>query len=326
MREELDGPENKAYRALLAAKTPEEAAHAWDAHYERSDGSTRDSACSPHARSWINSAKATADLEFSCPPTPQQKERACPRLAQTVLWAPASSTWAQVPKEQVVRGSRRPEDRAGLLTNGAQFVTQNMFTPKPDDDAYTEELKKKSAAADLDRFNELQGGAAKLDEGLARAKALRKALDNPDIVFGGAGNLDGNREEHRIQLGIDTKGLDRHAGRSAHGHRVPARQRQEAPGLRLQLRRQAHGSCERPRPRQEPRSNLQAVDARLKAFDIRRRSQKKRASTPHSTTVFSTTAGFDSTLRSGRRPQHTAVSAPEAEHVQTTPNGRNWSY
>jgi hypothetical protein len=42
MREELDGPENKAYRALQAAKTPEEAAAAWDQHYERSDGSTRD--------------------------------------------------------------------------------------------------------------------------------------------------------------------------------------------------------------------------------------------------------------------------------------------
>jgi hypothetical protein len=42
MREELDGPENKAYRALQAATTPEEAAHAWDAQYERSDGSTRE--------------------------------------------------------------------------------------------------------------------------------------------------------------------------------------------------------------------------------------------------------------------------------------------
>lgn len=42
MREELDGTENKAYKALLAAKTPEEAAHAWDAQYERSDGSTRE--------------------------------------------------------------------------------------------------------------------------------------------------------------------------------------------------------------------------------------------------------------------------------------------
>jgi hypothetical protein len=42
MRQELDGSENRAYRALQAAKTPEEAAHAWDAMYERSDGSTRD--------------------------------------------------------------------------------------------------------------------------------------------------------------------------------------------------------------------------------------------------------------------------------------------
>jgi hypothetical protein len=41
MRQELDGPENKAYAALQSAKTPEEAAHAWDALYERSDGSTR---------------------------------------------------------------------------------------------------------------------------------------------------------------------------------------------------------------------------------------------------------------------------------------------
>jgi hypothetical protein len=41
MRQELDSSENKAYRALQAAKTPEEAAHAWDALYERSDGSTR---------------------------------------------------------------------------------------------------------------------------------------------------------------------------------------------------------------------------------------------------------------------------------------------
>jgi hypothetical protein len=41
MRQELDGSENRAYRALQAAKTPEEAAHAWDAMYERSDGATR---------------------------------------------------------------------------------------------------------------------------------------------------------------------------------------------------------------------------------------------------------------------------------------------
>jgi hypothetical protein len=41
MRQELDSTESKAYRALQAAKTPEEAAHAWDALYERSDGSTR---------------------------------------------------------------------------------------------------------------------------------------------------------------------------------------------------------------------------------------------------------------------------------------------
>jgi hypothetical protein len=41
MRQELDGSENKAYQALQAAKTPEEAAHAWDSLYERSDGSTR---------------------------------------------------------------------------------------------------------------------------------------------------------------------------------------------------------------------------------------------------------------------------------------------
>ena len=42
MREELDGSENKAYKALLASQTPEEAAHAWDSQYERSDGSTRE--------------------------------------------------------------------------------------------------------------------------------------------------------------------------------------------------------------------------------------------------------------------------------------------
>lgn len=41
MRQELDGSENKAYRALQSAQSPEEAARAWDALYERSDGSTR---------------------------------------------------------------------------------------------------------------------------------------------------------------------------------------------------------------------------------------------------------------------------------------------
>lgn len=40
MREEMDGSENKAYRALLAAKTPEEAATAVNRFYERSADTT----------------------------------------------------------------------------------------------------------------------------------------------------------------------------------------------------------------------------------------------------------------------------------------------
>lgn len=42
MRRELDTTENRAYKALLAATTPEDAARAFDQHYERSDGSARD--------------------------------------------------------------------------------------------------------------------------------------------------------------------------------------------------------------------------------------------------------------------------------------------
>jgi hypothetical protein len=40
MRRELDTTENRAFRALQAATTPEEAARAFDQHYERSDGRT----------------------------------------------------------------------------------------------------------------------------------------------------------------------------------------------------------------------------------------------------------------------------------------------
>jgi len=42
MRQELDSTESKAYKALQAATTPEEAAHAFDSLYERSDGATRE--------------------------------------------------------------------------------------------------------------------------------------------------------------------------------------------------------------------------------------------------------------------------------------------
>jgi hypothetical protein len=42
MRHELGGSESKAYKAIQAATSPEEAARAWDQLYERSDGSTRD--------------------------------------------------------------------------------------------------------------------------------------------------------------------------------------------------------------------------------------------------------------------------------------------
>lgn len=42
MRREFDTTENRAYKALMAATTPEEAARAFDQHYERSDGATRD--------------------------------------------------------------------------------------------------------------------------------------------------------------------------------------------------------------------------------------------------------------------------------------------
>lgn len=39
MRHELSNSESKAYKAIQAATSPEEAARAWDRHYERSDGS-----------------------------------------------------------------------------------------------------------------------------------------------------------------------------------------------------------------------------------------------------------------------------------------------
>jgi hypothetical protein len=42
MRHELGGSESKAFKAIQAATTPEEAARAWDQLYERSDGSTRE--------------------------------------------------------------------------------------------------------------------------------------------------------------------------------------------------------------------------------------------------------------------------------------------
>jgi hypothetical protein len=42
MRHELGNSESKAFKAIQAATTPEEAARAWDQHYERSDGSTRE--------------------------------------------------------------------------------------------------------------------------------------------------------------------------------------------------------------------------------------------------------------------------------------------
>jgi hypothetical protein len=42
MRHELGNSESKAFKAIQAATTPEEAARAWDQHYERSDGATRD--------------------------------------------------------------------------------------------------------------------------------------------------------------------------------------------------------------------------------------------------------------------------------------------
>jgi hypothetical protein len=42
MRHELGNSESAAFKAIQAATTPEEAARAWDQHYERSDGATRD--------------------------------------------------------------------------------------------------------------------------------------------------------------------------------------------------------------------------------------------------------------------------------------------
>jgi hypothetical protein len=100
-----------------------------------------------------------------------------------------------------------PKTGQAILTNGQQFVTQNMFTPKADT-VYQDEADKKRAQTDVERYNEMQAAGSKLDESLSKISDFKRAAENPNVKFGGAGGVVAAAKNIAYSLGIPVDGLD----------------------------------------------------------------------------------------------------------------------
>jgi len=86
-------------------------------------------------------------------------------------------------------------------------VSFQAFTPKAEDDAYATEQKKLKAKTEDDRYNTAQAAIPAADEQLATIKELRRAIQNPDVTFGGLGNAAASAKNIASSLGMDVAGL-----------------------------------------------------------------------------------------------------------------------
>lgn len=240
MREELDGTENKAYRALQAAKTPEEAAHAWDSLYERSDGSTRE-----------QRMRAARQLmtQFGSDPSPgaltssyaSTESKSMPALstdntmgpgalnADYVGYDPVASSLigvgaslssitnpdqakaliasqAALQKQAVDKGSWSLH----VLPNG-QVVRINSKTgvpqvvgnaPKPEKNTYDEQYDTKNAEDAIKLNKELSDAAGAAVAQQSDMANLGKALKNPDTGQGLAGPIRNFMNKAYVSMGI----------------------------------------------------------------------------------------------------------------------------
>jgi hypothetical protein len=223
MREELDGSENKAYRALLAAKTAEEAAHAWDAHYERSDGSTRAQRMQSARALMDQFGEGAADSSaMSYAPT---ERKSMPALSADSVMGPGilnmgagaeggadvigrgltgmgaalagisspeqgkaltalQASMMKAPGNKWSVAHVDPKTGQALLTNGQSFVPWNAFTPKPDEDEYVKNFKKEDAKNIVDLGTNLSNAAADAVNQQTTVGELRKAFSNPQVQQG----------------------------------------------------------------------------------------------------------------------------------------------
>jgi hypothetical protein len=259
MRQELDGPENKAYAALQSAKTPEEAAHAWDALYERSDGSTRGQRMAS-ARSLMDQFGGAAPASDAAPgalttafapteKTPMPALSADSTLGPGALAADPQKTGlfglptisdnsydalmgmasslagisdpdhakaliAQQAANKKVAGDTGswsihtfPNGQSVLLNSKGQMKPLQGNYAAPEKNVYQDEADKLAAKADAERYGDVTTAMATADQNLSKIQRMRKATLDPNVTFGGAGDISAAAKNWLYSMGGNPDGL-----------------------------------------------------------------------------------------------------------------------
>jgi hypothetical protein len=199
MRQEFDGPEAKAYAAIQAAQSPEEAATAVNRLYERSaDNSGNRERSARNLMDQFGTYAPPGALTSAYAPT---ESKTMPALNADNTIGPgilnmnenrdgnfmnalgqglsgvgaslagitnpeqAKAIVAQAASMQKAPGGKwsvahvDPKTGQALLTNGSQFVPWKAFQPKPDDDKYVEEAQKASAKSNQEFGDSINAAA-----------------------------------------------------------------------------------------------------------------------------------------------------------------------
>jgi hypothetical protein len=270
MRKEFDGSENKAYRAIQASTTPEDAATAMNTAYERSadrsgrreaaarslfqDGPTAIQTAMGGSRSTGSKAMAFngddeetpalspaatlgqgalaqggAGATTAAPPQnwldqlgttlmqmapgiaqdPENKKALVAAATAAQKTATDQGTWSHItlPNGQVARiNSKQGIPQVMNPQTGAWELATGKYA-KPEADPGLVERQKAEAKAATDRFNTLQDAAPIADDQLRNVAELRRAVQNPNVTFGGLGDASASAKNIASSLGLDVSGL-----------------------------------------------------------------------------------------------------------------------
>jgi hypothetical protein len=78
---------------------------------------------------------------------------------------------------------------------------------KPEKDAYQTEADKLAAKADADRFGDVTTAMATADQNLSKLQRMRKATLDPNVVFGGGGDVAASAKNWLYSMGGNPDGL-----------------------------------------------------------------------------------------------------------------------
>lgn len=259
MRHEFDTSENPAYNALIAAKTPEEAATAVNRRYERSaDNSGQREANARQlmlqfggeqpalssALAYNNTGAKVADTQEAAPALSDAAQNGSgilyPGSASTMQnqgydwrshlgkFAAALSSasnpeqakvlfaQSQAPSKDLGTwssfGSVDPKTGMQAMIHNKSGAVRTVKTQEPVEDPDVQAGKNAAATseakANVERFNGIQEDASKLNANIDQIHMMRKAVQDPNVNFGGAGDMLASAKNFGYSLGVPVNGLD----------------------------------------------------------------------------------------------------------------------